>query len=198
MPSPCINKNPSSNRTILVNTFQLSLTSCEGEVAWKPELEKTSLNCSLMKGDRSKLRLVHHWSIEPENTKNAANMAQKMTPTITPLNIISNEISPQTRIAKYLAIRNILRVIPSDRNLHKESTTKLGVKSICTTTASNDSFEATFEYVDADCGGSYGFNWVPSPDSFCLGERLKSRGCGQLTYHQETRDPQLACIFLFK
>jgi len=29
-------------------------------------------------------------------------------------------------------------------------------------------------------------------------ERLKSRGCGQVTLHQETRDPQLACIFLFK
>lgn len=29
------------------------------------------------------------------------------------------------------------------------------------------------------------------------GERLKSRGCGQVTHHQETRDPQLACIFLF-
>ncbi len=28
-------------------------------------------------------------------------------------------------------------------------------------------------------------------------ERPKSRGCGRVTYHQETRDPQLACIFLF-
>ena len=27
-------------------------------------------------------------------------------------------------------------------------------------------------------------------------ERLKSRGRGQVTVHQETRDPQLACIFL--
>ncbi len=29
-----------------------------------------------------------------------------------------------------------------------------------------------------------------------MAERPKSRGCGQVTYHQETRDPQLACIFL--
>ncbi len=29
-----------------------------------------------------------------------------------------------------------------------------------------------------------------------VGERPKSRGCGQVTYHQETRDPQLTCIFL--
>jgi hypothetical protein len=28
-------------------------------------------------------------------------------------------------------------------------------------------------------------------------ERLKSRGCGRVTCHQETRDPQLACISLF-
>ena len=28
-----------------------------------------------------------------------------------------------------------------------------------------------------------------------IAERFKSRGCGQVTYHQETRDPQLACIF---
>ena len=28
-------------------------------------------------------------------------------------------------------------------------------------------------------------------------ERPQSRGCGQVTYHQETRDPQLACIVLF-
>ncbi|XZE42933.1 hypothetical protein SH467x_002473 [Pirellulaceae bacterium SH467] len=81
-----------------------------------------------MKGDRIKLRLVHHWSIDPENTKNAANMAQKMTPNITPWNIISNEISPQTKIAKYLAVRNTLRMTPSDRNLHKDSKTKLGGK----------------------------------------------------------------------
>jgi len=27
-------------------------------------------------------------------------------------------------------------------------------------------------------------------------ERPKSLGCGQVNYHQETRDPQLACIFL--
>ena len=30
-----------------------------------------------------------------------------------------------------------------------------------------------------------------------MDERLKSRGCGQKTDHQETRDPQLPCIFLF-
>jgi hypothetical protein len=29
-------------------------------------------------------------------------------------------------------------------------------------------------------------------------ERHKSRGCGRVTYHQKTRDPQLACIGLFK
>ncbi len=28
-------------------------------------------------------------------------------------------------------------------------------------------------------------------------ERLNSRGCGRVTHHQETRDPQLACNFLF-
>ena len=27
-------------------------------------------------------------------------------------------------------------------------------------------------------------------------ERPNSRGCGRVTHHQETRDPQLACIFL--
>jgi hypothetical protein len=35
---------------------------------------------------------------------------------------------------------------------------------------------------------------TPKPSA---AERLKSRGCGQVTVHQETRDPQLACISLF-
>jgi hypothetical protein len=52
----------------------------------------------------------------------------------------------------------------------------------------NDAAESEISF-----GGKYGLVSVLS--IIYIDERLKSRGCGQVTYHQEARDPQRACIF---